>query len=301
MLTVIWPIFALICLGYVLRRLGVPSAEFWPAAEKLNYFVLFPALLISSLAKAPVGDPTLLRLGLAALATLLVGTAGLYALRWIFPLPPARFGPVLQGVLRFNTYLGMATLAAIGGGEAIERAAVYLAIAVPTVNVLAIVALSDGGAWKTPVMLLRRVALNPLVLACAIGAAIAVSGLGLPYGSAEFFTLMAQGSLPLGLLCVGAALQPVRTRSDLVSMVATSAARLLLMPGLAAGLAVAFHLPPAETLVLVLFSAIPTAPTSYILTRQMGGDATFMASQITAQTLAALFTIPLVLKLAGLI
>ena len=300
MLVVIWPIFALICLGFGLRRIGIFSAEFWSAAERLNYFVLFPALLISSLARAPLHDPTLLRLGLAAVLVLLIGTGLLYLTKTLRPMPASRFGPVLQGVLRFNTYLGMAILAALGGAAAIERAAVYLAIAVPTVNVLAILALSEKGAWRRPMVMVRQVALNPLVLGCIVGAFLAVTGIGLPFGSQQFFTLMAQGSLPLGLLSVGAALQPVASRRDFMALFATSFARLLLMPGLAAVCAGVMGLPPAETLVLVLFSAIPTAPTAYILTRQLGGDGPFMAGLITAQTLAALVTIPLVLGLAGL-
>ena len=51
----IWPLFALICLGYVLVRKGFPDPGFWPAAERVNYFLLFPALLVSSLVDAPLG------------------------------------------------------------------------------------------------------------------------------------------------------------------------------------------------------------------------------------------------------
>ncbi|MGR3626510.1 MAG: hypothetical protein ACU0A0_09500 [Limimaricola sp.] len=45
----IWPIFALICLGHALARSGFPGAGFWPMADRLNYFLLFPALLVSSM------------------------------------------------------------------------------------------------------------------------------------------------------------------------------------------------------------------------------------------------------------
>ena len=39
------PIFALIFLGAVLRRLGMLGEAFWRSAERLVYFVLFPPLL----------------------------------------------------------------------------------------------------------------------------------------------------------------------------------------------------------------------------------------------------------------
>lgn len=58
-LLVLWPLFALIAMGFILRRSSLFSVDFWPSAEKLNYFILFPALLINSLASAPLDSPKL--------------------------------------------------------------------------------------------------------------------------------------------------------------------------------------------------------------------------------------------------
>jgi hypothetical protein len=51
--------------------------------------------------------------------------------------------------------------------------------------------------------------------------------------------------------------------------------------------------------VALLFLASPTATSSYILARQLGGDAKLMAGILTAQTGAAMVTLPVVLTLAG--
>ena len=69
----LWPLFALIVGGYALRRWDFPGEAFWPAAERLNYFILFPALLFSNLATAPLDDPGL-RAAVAALEIPLVET-----------------------------------------------------------------------------------------------------------------------------------------------------------------------------------------------------------------------------------
>ncbi|MDO6455872.1 AEC family transporter [Celeribacter halophilus] len=295
----IWPLFALICLGYVLVRRGFPDPGFWPAAERINYFLFFPALLVSSLADAPVRDPQVLRLGGATVVVILIAACALSLFRRAHPIPAARFGAVLQGAVRFNTYLGLAILATLTGPVGIERAAIYLAIAVPLVNVLSIMALTEVGQGRTPLSMLRTMALNPLILACLGGIALALTGWGLPFGTGRFLDLLAQTSLPLGLLCVGAALQPATLRSDGVVLAATGALRLLLMPLLAALIARLVGLNGVEALVLVVFSAIPTAPTSYVLTRQMNGDGTLMAGIVTSQTIAAIATIPLMLWVLG--
>lgn len=296
---VILPLFGLICLGFALARLGLPGPGFWPAAERLNYILLFPALLVASLAEAPVRDPALLRLGGAAVTTILIAAAVMALARRVRPVAPARFGPALQGVIRFNTYLGLAVTKALAGGIGLERAAVLLAVAVPLVNLLSILALSDAGAWRQPRRLVATVAKNPLILACAAGAVLALSGVGLPFGTRAFLDLLAAASLPLGLLCVGAALQPEALGRDLAALAGNGALRLLAMPALAAAVGAGFGLQGAEALVLVIFAAIPTAPTAYVLTRQLGGDGLFMAGLVTGQTLAAIVTIPIVLALFG--
>lgn len=297
LLFTIWPIFALICLGFILSRRGFPDPGFWAAAERVNYFLLFPALLLSSLANAPVSDPEVIGLGAAAVTIIAIAAGGVSLARLFHPVAAARFGPVLQGTVRFNTYLGLAILATLAGSSGIERAALYLAVAVPLVNVLSIMALSDAGTMRAPLVLLRTILRNPLILACLAGIALTLTGIGLPFGTGRFLDLLAQGSLPLGLLCVGAALQPLAMRLDILTLAGTGALRLILMPLLAALIAHAFGLNGVEALVLVVFAAIPTAPTSYVLTRQLNGDGTLMAGIVTSQTLAAIATIPLVLWL----
>lgn len=299
LLFTIWPLFAMICLGFLLARKGFPDPGFWPAAERLNYFILFPALLVSSLSDAPVRDPEILAMGGAAVAVILIAWVLMGAARRLRPVPAARFGPAVQGVVRFNTYLGLAITLSLAGSAGLERAAVYLAIAVPLVNVLSILALAEGGAARGPGTLLRTMLRNPLILACLAGLALALSGIGLPFGTGRFLALVGQGSLPLGLLCVGAALRPAALRQEIGVLGGVSALRLLAMPCLAALTARAVGLGGTEALVLVVFSAIPTAPTAYVLTRQLGGDGPLMAGLVTAQTMAAVATLPLMLSLLG--
>ncbi|MNJ59413.1 Membrane transport protein [compost metagenome] len=140
---------------------------------------------------------------------------------------------------------------------------------------------------------------NPLILACLAGVLINLSGLGLPGGSDRLLGLLAAASLPLGLLCVGAALQPKELRGEVASLGWNAVLRLLAMPLLAWGVARGLGLPAMESSLLVLFFALPTAPTSYVLTRQLGGDSQLMAGIITLQTLLAAASLPLLLIALG--
>ena len=292
----LWPLFALIVGGYLLRRHDFPGEAFWPAAERLNYFILFPALLFSSLASAPLDNPALPRLALAVLLGLGGGWLGLLLMRRLCGWPAARFGAFTQGILRFNTYLGLAAIGSLHGQPGLVLAALLLALMVPAVNVLSVWSLSADRAVSLSGLLLP-ILKNPLILACLAGVLFNLLGIGLPGGSDRLLGLLAAASLPLGLLCVGAALRPQELRGEKSALAWNCTLRLLAMPLLAYVVARALHLPALESSVLVLFFALPTAPTAYVLTRQLGGDGHLMAGIITLQTLLAALSLPLVLIL----
>lgn len=298
LLTALWPLFALIVGGYALRRLDFPGEAFWPAAERLNYFLLFPALLFSSLASAPLDNPALPRLALAVLLGLGAGWLGLLLVRRLRGWNAARFGAFTQGLLRFNTYLGLAAVGSLFGREGLTLAALMLALMVPAVNLMAVWALTaERGVSLRG--LLGPVARNPLILACLGGALFNLAGGSLGGGSDRLLNLLSAASLPLGLLCVGAALRPRELAGAAAALGWNCGLRLLAMPLLAWAVALLLQLPTLERGVLVLFFALPTAPTAYVLTRQLGGDSQLMAGLITLQTLLAALSLPLLLTLLG--
>lgn len=286
LLLALWPLFALIIAGFVLRKRGFPSEAFWPGAERLNYFILFPALLFTNLANAPLDNPALTRLASAVLIGLTIGWIALLVARRVFGWNAGRFGAITQGVLRFNTYLGLAATGSLYGQEGLMVAALMLALMVPAVNVLSVWSLTSERGLSVRSLLLP-IAKNPLILACLAGALVNLCGFGMPGGSDRLLNLLAASSLPLGLLCVGAALRPEELTHEMRTMGWNSLTRLVLMPAMALAVAMTLHLPPVESTVLVLFFALPTAPTAYVLTRQLGGDSQLMVGIITLQTLLA--------------
>lgn len=298
LLLALWPLFALIVAGYYLRRWAFPNEAFWPGAERLNYFMLFPALLFSSLATAPLDNPALPRLALAVLLALGIAWLALLLVRRVRGWPAGRFGAFSQGILRFNTYLGLAAVGSLFGQKGLTLAAIMLALMVPTVNVLSVWSLTAERGVSARSLLLP-ILKNPLILACLGGALVNLSGLGLPGGSDRLLSLLAAASLPLGLLCVGAALKPEQLSGEVPALASNSLLRLLAMPMLAWAVAYGLQLPAMESTVLVLFFALPTAPTAYVLTRQLGGDSQLMAGIITLQTLLAAASLPLLLLLVA--
>jgi predicted permease len=294
---VILPVFLLIFLGWALRRRSFPGEGFWAPAERLTYFVFFPVLLASTLARADFSDLAVLPMAGAIVAAILLMTGALLLARPWLGLSGPGFTSLYQGVVRMNTYIGLAVSFGVAGEAGLAAAAVAVAAIVPLVNLLCVSMLAHFGTATQPTVagVAKQVATNPLILGCALGGALNASGLGLPPVLGETMQILARAALPLGLLCVGAALDLHAARAAKRPVLVSSLLKLAVLPALTWAGCQLLGVGGTAAFVAVLFNGLPTATSAYILARQMGGDATLMASLITAQTLLAMLTLPLIL------
>jgi len=291
------PIFGVVILGQVFYRYNFPGKAFWPLADRLTYYVLLPALLISKIAEARLSDTSILHMaGLLVLATLLVSLL-LIIVQRIARIKPARFTSVFQGSIRPNTYVGLAAAGALYQEQGLALTAIAIALVVPLVNVLSVAVFTlyipqSSKDWKS---LSRTFITNPLIVACLLG--IVLNFLGLPEGGLEFMNIFSRAALPLGLLSVGAGLNFKALQHSLGVISLTSSCKLLALPSL---LMLLFHLVQIEGVsreVALVYASVPGAISSYILARQMGGDSELMAGILTFETFLAIFSIPFILWL----
>jgi hypothetical protein len=140
---------------------------------------------------------------------------------------------------------------------------------------------------------IREILGNPLIIACFIGWFLSLSGIGLPYITGDILEIVGRAALPFGLLAVGAALKPTGIREHFGPIVYSSIAQFGLKPLLTSSMVLYTGLSGVAGAVLVIAFITPTAPSAYILARQLGGDTETMASIITVQTLLAFLMMPL--------
>lgn len=296
--TALWPVFALLLLGYLARRSGFPGEGFWLPAERATYYVLFPALLVERLAAASLAGEDSLRLALLVTGVLAVAALLCSFCKPLLRLTAPAFTSFFQGSIRFNTYVALAITAALHGSEGIVIAAVITAVMIPQLNLYSVLAFAfTSGRKFSLARLLLTLLRNPLILACLLGITLSLSGAGLPWPLASVLELLGRMALPLGLLAVGAGLNLRALHTAGRALLTSSLIKLLLLPLLAFTLAGWLGLDALTTGVLIIFMAVPTATSAYVLARQMGGDADLMAAIITAQTLMSMLSLPVLLIL----
>jgi predicted permease len=302
-LEAIFPVFSLIIIGAIFRRINFPGEVFWPLAEKLVYYALFPALLLSTLANADIdGIPVFHMFWPLASVTCFIAVS-LLCLKRYLEVSSASFTSVFQGSIRPNTYIGLAAGAALYGKQGIAIITVTLAIIIPLVNFLSVFVMTfyqpgSHSRHSIPKSLLT-VAQNPLIIACAVGALLNKTGIGLPSVAGELFSIFARAALPLGLLSVGASLKMMDNRNIASQLVLPSAMKLLIFPSLTALVCSFVGLNQLVLACMVLFTSLPGSASSYILASQLGGDKELMSSIITVETALAAITIPCLLLIFG--
>lgn len=299
-LQTITPIFLLILTGFALRRASFPSQEFWPQAERLTYYVLFPALLIDKLTSMHAGQHPLLAMAVSLVAAICVVAAALMAVRPRLQSDGPAFTSIFQGAIRPNTYVGLSAAGGLFGDEGLSLSAVALMTVIPTVNVLCVLVLTRHGR-NTQVRGLRdtlvQLGRNPLILACSAGFALHGADVALPAMVQEGLHILGSASLPLGLLAVGAGLSFSAALEGWKDIISSSFCKLLALPLLTFAAGKALGLSGAPMGICLVFTAVPVSVSSYILARVLGGDHDRMAAIITVQTILAIVSMPLLLGL----
>lgn len=295
-LSALWPIFALLVLGQLGRRYQFPGDAFWLPAEKLTYFVLFPVMLIDRLGSADMSGVPVFSIAVAIVVMLLAGSAVCYLLKPWLKLTAAGFTSFYQGGIRFNTYVALAAAAALFQGDAIAISAVIIGIMIPLINVLCILVFSlHTTATPSVKNVVINLSKNPLILSCLLGIFLNTSGLGVPSGFSSVAGLLGAMALPLGLLAVGAGLNLNTLSTGKTAIWVSSVVKLAVFPVIMWLTCWSLGFTAEMTAFMLVFAAVPTASSGYILARQLGGDTELMAAIITGQTLLSFLFMPLVM------
>lgn len=283
------PDFTLILLGFGLRRWMSLGDHFWAGLEKLVYFILFPALLVNAILKTRLDLWAAMPLLLTALGAMAAGMLLSWLARPLFGLKPIVFASVFQCGYRFNSYIGLAAAGLMFGTPGIATLGLIIGVAVPFANLSSVWMLArhgDTGIWRE----IRR---NPLIWATLAGLLLNLAGFVPPQPLSIFLGRLADATVALGLLAVGAALRLQGQAGVLGASIYLSAVKLVALPIVAALLGRLFGLSGIYYGVAVLFASLPTASSAYILAMRMGGDGRSVAWIVSATTLASMLSMPL--------
>lgn len=295
----LFPDFSLILCGFLVCRYTALNRKVWEQVESLVYFFLFPVLLFQSIVRSPLDLGAAWGLIGAGLTLGVTGIALAYALPHL-PLlgrhiPARDHAASAQVAFRFNSFIALALADRVAGPQGLQLVAVLIGVCVPLFNV--------GAVWPMARHaqrgFLRELVRNPLIIATAAGLATNLAGMTIPPWLEPTVHRIGAASLALGLMAAGAGMQLSRLARAKTLAVCVLAIRHLLLPMVALGLSFLFGLSSVQTVVLLAFSALPTASSGYVLAARMGYDGAYVAGLITLSTLMGMLSLPFALGVLG--
>lgn len=328
------PLIALIFLGYLLKRIGFLNDNFLAIGNKLVFKVLLPALLFYNVYNID-------NIGQINWSFVLYGAcaiAAIFAIAMVvvplFVKDKGQCGVVVQAIFRSNfALIGVPLASALFGSDGAAAASVLSAFTIPLFNIFAVIALtvyhnplpSVGEQTKTsPIKkMLVSTATNPLILSVLSGLVVLlVRALFVELGwsfrlkSFQLFgqdvtfvykalQYVANTATPISLVVLGGRFSISSVKRLWKPIVATTLLRCVAVP--AVGLSLAYLLLPSlqgqHFAAYIAVFGTPTAVSSAIMAKEMGGDGE-LADQIVVWTtvLSALtiFIETVVLKAVGI-
>ena len=297
----LFPVFALIVLGKLLRRWEMTGDAFLKTADRLVYFIFFPAMLFWKIGGARTDAGIPLDLCLAAIAAILT----LYLLSALYiRLAVGNFeaGTFSQSCYRFNTYIGMAVVVNALGEEGARLFGILVGFAIPLINVLAVSTLiwfsgrNVEGRERFRIAL-RALISNPLILACAAGLLYAGTVNVFPPFLDRALGLAAGVTLPLALLSVGGVLTFDALRGYLALSMVASLFKLLVFPVAGYGFLRLFDVTGTAFRVGMIFFALPTSTAIYVLSSQLHSNTELASAAIVLSTALSFVSLTAVLAL----
>lgn len=167
---------------------------------------------------------------------------------------------------------------------------------IPVVNICCVAAFSVSGGSFALANTLKTIAKNPLIMGALLGFVANIFPVLLPAVVLNTLAIASKAALPLALLSVGAAVQIhslLKAHAGFSKKVLWSStiARLCLAPTIAWLVCYGLGIQGDIHNIFVLFAAVPTATSSYILSKQLHGDAEMMAAMISLQTVLSIATL----------
>jgi len=296
------PVFLLIILGNILRRIGVPDLSFWEVNDKLCYWVLIPALLFHFISQVNLSSEMLYVYAAIVFAGFVVMFSFTIILGKLLGYSPEVWTSILQGSMRQNAFIALAIAGSFYGAEGLKIASLFMFIYVPTINIIIITTMvmslkkiNQKDSQKALSNVFIEICKNPFILAMIAGLLVSFFPLEKMSILIDTTELLGSAALPIMLLTIGAKIKVRDLTLKITPILISNSLKLIILPVVVYYVASYFGLSQTEIVVAVIFSSVPTAIMSYTLAQQFGADYQLMRAILSTQVALSFITIPLLL------
>lgn len=293
------PIFAVMVVGYLLKRRGLFTEEFISITNHYVFRIALPLMLFQDLWTADI----LTEFDFRFVAFCFLSTAACFALIWLGSEIVFRnktmIGSFVQGSFRSSVaVLGLAFIRNMYGD--VGLAPLMMIAAVPFYNIGSVVVLTfrnknadHSGGLKGVRRACINIIKNPIIIGILTGCIASLIHLKLPVMLTKTIDLIQQTSTPLALLAIGGGFEFKAAREKTVPAVSATAIKLLILPLVFVPIAMWMGFRNQEMLAILIMLASPATASGYIMAHEMKADDVLSSFIIVLSTLFSAFTLTL--------
>lgn len=291
------PVFLVMIIGYILRRIGIISEEFVKSANKFNFKVTLPAVLIRDLMNADFNH--VFDGGYVLFCAL--ATTGCFISIWIgaklFMKNKSLVGEFVQASFRGSAaVLGSAFVLNIYGTTGMVP--LMIVGSVPLFNIFSVIVLSleagtreEGRIKKAAINIIK----NPILIGIVIGMGLSVLEVDFPKIIDTTIDNFAKMATPLALVCIGAAFEGKKAIKLIGPTAVSSVIKLIIQPAIFLPIACLLGYTGEKMIALIIMLGAPTTPSCYIMAKNMNHEGVLTSGTVVTTTVMSAFTITLCL------
>lgn len=297
-LEVILEILLILGIGLILRRVGILNEHRVDLLNKVAFYIALPALIFHSIYSRSLGEifspDLILGFFIVLISILLLG--------W------ERFRDIEETGLRSVAitqsyhgnlgYMGLPVVAVALGESAGAKASILVGtgsmIQIVLTTIILVQMNSPKGSLRDN---LERVILNPVLLSLIVGLTFSYLNLSLTQTLGDAISLVSDSALPIALLGVGASIKLEVSREDWKIPAEVTTLKIITMPVLGWIVLSIISVDPISLKTGVLMLGMPTAVSTFIYSKELGGDEEFASLNISLTTLFSMISVAILLAI----
>lgn len=286
------PIFLIVLVGVILKRIGFVNDNFLDISEKLVFKVALPIMLFLEVARGSLSELADGRLIAFCVITVtasfvIVSLLSVFCIR-----DTTKRGAFVQGMCRSNfAILGVPLADNMFGEAGTTLIAIVMPFVILMFNAYSVILLSlfstDSSQklnGKKLLHILKNIVTNPLIIGVVLGIPFMLYGWQLPVVINKSLNYLSGLTTPLALISLGANFRPESLRGRVGYAVVSSLGKTVVLPAIMVSIAALLGFRGASLGVILILFGAPTAVSSYIMAKKMGNDGE-LAAQILLLTI----------------
>ena len=298
------PIFLVMIVGWIIKRLGVIDDHFVNVANKYVFRVALPVLVFKDLAAADFKSQFDVKFVLYCMIVTTIMFSVIWILTEIFMKDDAEKGAFVQASFRSSAaILGMAFIQNMY--QSTGMAPLMIVAAVPLFNIFSVIvltfkahpechgkAVSDSVDKKENIKkACVNIATNPIIIGILLGLVSSLIGIKYPPIISKTVMNIAQTATPVALICIGAGFEGRKAVKKVKPTVIATFIKLVLLAAIFLPVAVRMGFRNQELMAILIMLASPSTVTCYVMAKGMDNDDVLSSSIVVLTTLLSSITL----------